>query len=70
MQFFFEFTLSLISLFQIYLFFNAQFLFEFIYFIYNLKINANKNKNKKTQVIDIKSHYLQWGKTKSTSSYQ
>jgi len=27
------------------LFFNTQFLFEFIYFIYNLKINANKNKN-------------------------
>jgi hypothetical protein len=42
----------------------------------NLKINANINKNKGTQVIDIKSHFiniiihLQWGKTKSASSYQ
>jgi len=58
MQFLFEFTPSLISLFEFFLFFNTQFLFEFIYFIYNLKINANKNKNKGTQVIDIKSHFI------------
>jgi len=66
MQFLFEFTLSLISLFQIFYSFNTQFLFEFIYFIYNIKINANKNKNKGIQVIDIKSHFInKWGKTKS-----
>jgi len=50
--------LSLISLFQKKLFFNTQFLFEFIYFIYNLKINANKNKNKETKIIDIKYHFI------------
>jgi len=49
---------SLINLFRIYLFFNTQFLFKFIYFIYNFKINASKNKNKGTQVIDIKYHFI------------